>query len=273
MRASQVVGSGVGELIREAVPAWLIPAFVVLTELGNVGVFLSLFALDYWFGDRERGAHAIGLAVAGMALITALKALFVAPRPPEEVNVIPISGYSFPSGHALGATIAYGILAFDLEVGTARLRYAAAALVVGLVALSRVVLGVHFVRDVVAGVAIGIAFLAVAITLTGRVPRLGFLLAVGLGVVAFAISGASQDGVAVLGAALGAALAWEALDATPAVDSRWGQAVLVGGVLPALAGLGYASTLDTLSPAAVFVLSGAVMVGILLAPLFVARVS
>jgi membrane-associated phospholipid phosphatase len=273
MTASQVVGQGFGTAIREAVPPWLVPFFVVVTELGNVGFFLALFALDYWLGDRERGAHAVAVAIGSMALITGLKAIFTAPRPPESVTVVAITGYSFPSGHALGATVAYGILAYDLDVGTARQRFGVAAVVVAVVALSRVVLGVHYARDVVAGVVVGVAFLAVAFSWTGHDPRAGFLLAAVTAVAAFAVSGASHDGSAVLGAALAALAAWELPDATPTVESTGGHLALVAGVLPLLAAAGYVGTEGTGSVVLAFVLSGVVAAGILLAPLVVRRVA
>ncbi|MFB6140502.1 MAG: phosphatase PAP2 family protein [Halosimplex sp.] len=215
MTAAALVGQ-FGEAVRAAVPTWTVPLFRAVTRLGNVAVFLALFALDYWFGDAERGAHAVSLAIAGMALITALKAWFAAPRPPRSVHAIPISGYGFPSGHATGAAIAYGTLARDLTVGSRRLRYGAAAVVVALVALSRVVLGVHFVRDVVAGVAIGVAFLGAAVAFTGRDPRRGFLLAVALALLALLVAGPSRDATATLGAAVGAAAVWEAVEDPPA---------------------------------------------------------
>ncbi len=185
---------GVSTAVREAVPPWLVPAFVAITFLGNAGFYLAAFSLDYWFGDHERGAHALGVALGGMALVVALKALFAEPRPPEAGRLVEATGYSFPSGHATGAAVAYGVLAFDLRMGSRRTRFAVAGVLVALIALSRVVLGVHFVRDVVAGVVAGGVFLAVAIVVTEHAPRPGFFLAVGVGLVAAVLSGASTDG-------------------------------------------------------------------------------
>ncbi|WP_435344824.1 phosphatase PAP2 family protein [Haloarchaeobius sp. HRN-SO-5] len=260
-----------GAEIREAVPAWLVPLFVFITRLGSVAFFLVVFVLDYWYRNHRRGAHAISLALGGMALIVALKALFAVPRPPDSVNLIPADGYSFPSGHATGSTIAYGLLAYDLDVGSRRARYAGASVLIVLISLSRVVLGVHFVQDVVAGMIIGVTFLAVAISLTGHDPRPGFWLSLGIGVVAAVVSGASHDGVAVLGATLGAVAAWEVLDSVPSVETRHRKTLLAGG-LPLLAGLGYVSTRPGLELPLVFVLNVALTAGILLAPALVERV-
>ncbi|NEU58286.1 phosphatase PAP2 family protein [Halorussus sp. MSC15.2] len=271
MTATPVVGHEIGEFIRQVIPPWLIPVFVLITRIGNPAFFLALFVLDYWFADHERGSHAIGLAIAGMALVTALKTFFDAPRPSEMTAVIPISGYSFPSGHATGSTIGYGILAYDLEVGSRRSRYAVAAVLVALIALSRVVLGVHFVRDVVAGMIIGVLFLAAAFALTEHDPREAFVLALAFGALAFVVSGASHDGVAVLGAAVGGALTWEALDSVPTLDSLRSKLLLLVGILPVLLGIGYAGTELDVPLAFAFVANAAVMAGALAAPVAAER--
>jgi membrane-associated phospholipid phosphatase len=261
-----VVGAEFGEAIRAAVPPWLVPVFVLITHLGNPAFFLVVFAIDYWFGDHGRGSHALALAIGGMALVTALKTFFDAPRPPASINLIPISGYSFPSGHATASTIGYGILAYDLTVGSRRWRYALAGVFVVLVALSRVVLGVHYVRDVVAGVLVGLLFLAVAIRLTRHAPRPGFVLALAFGGTALVVSGASHDGVAVFGAALGGAVTWNYLDAVPTVESLRSKPALLAIALPVFAGLGYVGAELDIPTAAVFVTNAALMAGVLAAP-------
>ena len=265
------VGHEIGAVIRQMVPPWLTPVFIAITRFGNPAFFLAVFALDYWFGDHRRGAHALSLAIAGIGLVTGLKMFFDAPRPPAAVTVVPISGYSFPSGHATGATIGYGILAYDLEIGAWRARYAVAIGLILLVALSRVVLGVHFVKDVVVGMVLGTAFLIVAVWLTEHDPRPGFVLAVALGAVAFIISGGNQDGAVVFGGAVGAALIWSYLDAVPRVDSTVQMLVLLGVVGPTLTGLAYVGSEINIPVLAAFALNAVVFAGILVAPNVVTR--
>ena len=259
--------AGIDGVVRELVPRWLVPVFRAVTALGNVGVFVFVFALDYWFVDRERGAHAMGVVIAGMAFITALKYAFAVPRPPSEVAVVTATGYSFPSGHATGAAIAYGALAADLRVGSRKLRFTVAAVLTALIALSRVVLGVHYVRDVVVGVALGAGFLLLALAITGRSARLGFLLSVAVGVVALVVSTVSQDSVVILGGALGATAAWETLDEIPSVDRLGSQAVVLGVTVPVFAVLAYLSIRTALPLAVTFVLSAVLLAGIVATPL------
>ena len=272
MRVLQVIGSELGEAIRQAIPLWLVPVFVAITRLGNPLLFFALFTLDYWYGDHERGAHALSLALGGMALITVLKTLFAEPRPREAVRVIETGGYSFPSGHATTATIGWGVLAYDLEAGARTTRYAVAAVLIVLVALSRVVLGVHFVRDVAAGILVGLVFLGITIALTEHAPRPGFLLAAGLGVAAVLLSGLTQDSIAEFGAIVGAALAWETLgEEIPSAETTREHLGLVA-TLPVFAGLAYMSLTTSISLVTVFVLNSVVLGGIVVAPLLVTRV-
>jgi undecaprenyl-diphosphatase len=71
------------------------------------------------------------------------------------------SGYSFASGHTIGATLLYGqLLLFVVPALKARywrlLSIFSAVLLVVLVGFSRIALGAHFVTDVLAGIIFGI---------------------------------------------------------------------------------------------------------------------
>ncbi|MFC7141913.1 phosphatase PAP2 family protein [Halosimplex aquaticum] len=271
MTGSVLLFQALGDAVRAAVPQWLVPVFLGITRLGNVGVFLVVFTLDYWFVDRERGAHAIAIVVGGMALITALKYFFAVPRPPAEVNVVPIDGFSFPSGHATGATIAYGTLAIEHDAFSDLVRYGAVAALIGLIALSRVVLGVHFVRDVLAGIVFGVGFLLVAFGITRRDPRSGFLLAVAVAGVALVVSDFSRDGVILFGSAVGAATVWELAGSGSTVDRTSLRVALVAVVLPILAVLGYVVIKIVPPPIVIFVLTVVLGAGLIGAPAAVAE--
>jgi len=71
------------------------------------------------------------------------------------------AGYGFPSGHSVDATVTYGSLAMVVRAGKRWQRSVAASLLIGLVALSRVVLGVHYPIDVIVGIALGLGTLIV----------------------------------------------------------------------------------------------------------------
>src|SRR5205085_8119707 len=82
-----------------------------------------------------------------------------------------LHAYSFPSGHTLAATVLYGVFvgyllrAMRSSVARVSVTPAAVALVL-LVAFSRIYLGVHYLTDVLAAMAEGVAWLALCYTAT-----------------------------------------------------------------------------------------------------------
>lgn len=108
-----------------------------------------------------------------MGPVTALaKAVADRPRPASALVTASsrlVSSGSFPSGHALAAmAAALAILAVLWPMIAARWRAAAAigaAVVIVLVGVSRVVLTVHYVSDVVAGWALGFLWFQLCVTL------------------------------------------------------------------------------------------------------------
>jgi undecaprenyl-diphosphatase len=108
-------------------------------------------------------------AVAGGGLLdVALKAVFHRTRPTWDAPLLTAKGWSFPSGHAMGSLVAYGMLAYLLvraPKGPPRMATVVAAVtLVLLIGLSRMYLGVHYFSDVVGGYAAGTVWLAACIT-------------------------------------------------------------------------------------------------------------
>lgn len=103
----------------------------------------------------------------GAALNSLLKALFERSRPIHEHGVVLVEGWSFPSGHASGATLVYGLLAYVVVRHTPAkwhlpVAIASVALIV-FVGFSRVLLQVHYLSDVVAGYASAAAWTTLCI--------------------------------------------------------------------------------------------------------------
>jgi undecaprenyl-diphosphatase len=133
---------------------------------------LTLFssALAVFFVMR-RGWYrlvALVLTMAGGGLLNVLlKHFFHRQRPVFENPLVTISTFGFPSGHAMGATLLYGLLAlialrFVRRMWARAVIVAGAILLVALIGLTRIYLGAHFLTDVLAAVAIGSAWLAFA---------------------------------------------------------------------------------------------------------------
>ncbi len=101
----------------------------------------------------------------GMLLNEWVKILVHRQRPFVDGPFVDWSGYSFASGHTIGATLLYGQLAlFILPAMKARhwrrLTVASAALLIALVGFSRIALGAHFLTDVLAAIVFGVLWLA-----------------------------------------------------------------------------------------------------------------
>ncbi|HEX7054468.1 MAG TPA: phosphatase PAP2 family protein [Burkholderiales bacterium] len=96
----------------------------------------------------------VALAVPGAMLLNAtLKGVIQRTRPVLDNPVLALETYSFPSGHTAASLAFYGMLAAYLAYRFPRQRallVAGAALAVGLVAYSRMALGVHYFGDVLA---------------------------------------------------------------------------------------------------------------------------
>lgn len=105
----------------------------------------------------------------GMLLNTAMKLAVHRERPTFLGLSATLRTYSFPSGHTVAATLVYGVVAIYLASqmnGLARrvLVCLVAFFIVALVALSRIYLGVHYLSDVLAGMAEGVAWLVLCHT-------------------------------------------------------------------------------------------------------------
>jgi undecaprenyl-diphosphatase len=150
----------------------LTPTFVTVlhafTEFGSgewIGVVL--LALVLFFAWKRWWPSLVILIVAvpgGMLLNEWIKVLVHRHRPFVDGPFVDWSGYSFASGHTIGATLLYGqLVLFLLPVLKTRhwrvLCIFSAVSVVLLVGFSRIALGAHFLTDVVAAIVFGIFWL------------------------------------------------------------------------------------------------------------------
>jgi membrane-associated phospholipid phosphatase len=188
-----LVGALAGGLLRQAGPTglvdqpaasfllahrqgWLTGVMRLVTDLGAAGVLVPLvlaagLAWRWRRGSWRPLALLAGAAAGAWVVQVAVKQLVERPRPPAGLALSHATGFAFPSGHATDAAAVYGMLAVLLaRSGRPAARVAAwagAAALVALVGLSRLYLGVHWLSDVVAGAALGIAWL-LAIFIAGR---------------------------------------------------------------------------------------------------------
>ncbi len=152
-----------GRLLEWAPPRWFRVWMLVASRLGDGWLWLLAGAVLAARGDSDRHRVLVAAAVtAGLAniVLVLLKGRVRRPRPcdlakPRHFDVapllcIPSDRYSFPSGHSLNAFALAMVLALAFP-----LIAVPAFLVAASVAASRVVLGLHFPSDVLAGSAMG----------------------------------------------------------------------------------------------------------------------
>jgi undecaprenyl-diphosphatase len=134
-------------------PYWLAAIAVIL------GIFLFRRSAKYW-------TLTLMLAVPGGLLVNfLLKGIFQRPRPQFNPS---LTGYSFPSGHAMMATLMYGLMAVHAVCRWRSWFWRTVAMLIScflilVVALSRVYIEAHYLSDVIAAIAAGCAWLVLCL--------------------------------------------------------------------------------------------------------------
>jgi membrane-associated phospholipid phosphatase len=231
-------GIGLTETLA-GLPEWVTFLFAIITQFGDAWFLFGGVALCYWYADKRfdavpqrSGGVLIALGICGLATTVALKSLFAVHRPVGAGEAFPpgwlpaaldalyrsistADGFGFPSGHAVGSTVVYGgaALLYD-RLAERRTRLLVAAVAIGLISLSRLVIGVHLLPDVLAGILVGAVVLFGTLRLADGRPEVAFLVATGISGVAlvFALAGghsgeASKAAISI-GAGLGGVAEW-----------------------------------------------------------------
>jgi undecaprenyl-diphosphatase len=146
----------------------------IATELGGYMVLIpATLAGAAWLAAKRRyrsAALLLVISLGGRFLVEAQKVWTARIRPEEYEHLVAVQSLSFPSGHAANSTIVWLSLAFLL---TERRPWRAAALWAAawlaiLIGLSRIMLGVHWPSDVIAGWAFGLGWTLLLLRLSGH---------------------------------------------------------------------------------------------------------
>jgi len=127
------------------------PVFLMIVGLVIVSVLLQQQRI------REAGVF-FSVVALGLLLDLGIKAFVARGRP--DGSELAGAFYSFPSGHALMATVIYGAILLFFWKPRLRIAAAATTLFILLIGTSRVLLHRHYASDVIAGFLLGIAVLA-----------------------------------------------------------------------------------------------------------------
>jgi undecaprenyl-diphosphatase len=154
---------------------WLTDIMMGISDLHNtkgISVLTAIAAVALGWKRYWTWLLALLITVPSGAMVNVMmKLAFQRARPQFDPPLLVLTDYSFPSGHTCSSTLFYGVLAAFLipRIGSWRGRgivCAAALGMIGLVAFSRLYLGAHFLSDVLAGFAEGVAWLALCLTAT-----------------------------------------------------------------------------------------------------------
>jgi len=139
--------------------AWLW-TMAALTVVGSGWTMLPIAALALFERSRAHALRLTGLLVGVAVLVFSLKAIVARARPCASLVHVHALVFgtphdpSFPSGHAAGAFAVAAFVAFETRAHPA-LKIALFVVALG-IAISRVVLGVHFPSDIAAGALLGV---------------------------------------------------------------------------------------------------------------------
>lgn len=139
---------------------WLTPVMRFFTSLGEVGIFWIVLSLVFLCFKKTRKAGFLGLLSLLVCFIITnlgLKNMVARMRPYHRFeDILPLAvhpgDFSFPSGHTASAFAAAGIYAHYLDKRAAIGLF----IVAGLIAISRLYLGMHYPTDVLAGLCTGL---------------------------------------------------------------------------------------------------------------------
>jgi membrane-associated phospholipid phosphatase len=157
--------------------AWLDWLMVGITSLGSENFYLLALPLLYWCWDKKKALYTGAAFLVAISLNDIMKTVFQNPRPDPEKLLPGIRELAaqyrpnepgFPSGHAQGSVAFWGSLALSSRN---RAAWAICAVIIILVSYSRLYLGVHYLGDVIGGLLLGLACLAVVIPVMNAVAK------------------------------------------------------------------------------------------------------
>jgi undecaprenyl-diphosphatase len=154
-------------LNRWRAPRWIRYWMIAATRMGDGWLWYALgIILLLWGGPQRFSAvgAAGSAAIAGIVVFKALKRLSHRPRPCQLEphcwsKVLPPDKFSFPSGHTMTAFSIALVLSYYYPSLEGTLLFLALS-----IGFSRIVLGMHFLSDVLAGIVLGVALGCAAIT-------------------------------------------------------------------------------------------------------------
>lgn len=140
----------------------LLSVATLLSFLGSIKglIVVSFFLVFILKSNKQRIFLFLDLIGCGL-IINITKNIFLRERPIIGQNLL--ADYSFPSGHTFIAITFYGFLLYlvmkDKESNYKKLKEGLLLFLIITIPLSRLILGVHYLTDVLGGITLGLAYL------------------------------------------------------------------------------------------------------------------
>ena len=134
---------------------------------------IGMTIIIWWMYRDFRPAFIFGFGVLGTHFLNTVMKEMVARERPSISIILNAEGYSFPSGHSMISLVCYGLLAYFISK---KLRstimitvvYISFALIILLIGISRYVINVHFLTDIITGYTFGSVILICLIRIYER---------------------------------------------------------------------------------------------------------
>jgi len=155
--------------------------FKLITILGDaITIILILLVLFIYQRKRNKTkeiATFSGISFISFIVMLTLKALFKRERP-NIMQLIEITGFSFPSGHAYFSMLIYGYLAYliyqEKNKKYRKRKIAILIILISLIGISRIYLGVHYLTDIIFGYSLGLLSLLIFICIKEKYLKSSF---------------------------------------------------------------------------------------------------
>lgn len=150
--------------IREIITPFLDFLFSLLTNLGGQEILILAILIIYFILSKKEGQKIAYTIFLSLLANNAIKVVVDRIRPfnhPKAIYTVNESalesatGMSFPSGHSQNSAVTYFSIANNYKK---KYLWVLASILVVLVGLSRILLGVHYITDVLVGIVLGLFF-------------------------------------------------------------------------------------------------------------------
>ena len=143
-------------LLLQQLPGWIISLFHMITNLGSEMFFLLFMPFLYWCVSSVIGLRTGAMLVFSTATVNAAKMIFQTPRPywldTRVVKYVEETSFGVPSGHSAIAASIWGVLAASIKRKWVTILF---IVLIFLIGVSRLVMGAHFLIDVLTGWLLG----------------------------------------------------------------------------------------------------------------------